>query len=26
MPLWPIFPAAVEPLREKAFDAHIPIG
>src|SRR4051794_20741976 len=23
-PVWPIFSAAVEPLRQKAFDAHIP--
>jgi hypothetical protein len=26
MPVWPIFSAAVEPLRQKAFDAHIRIG
>ena len=25
-PVWPIFSAAVEPLRQKAFDAHTPIG
>src|SRR5947209_13293164 len=25
-PGWPIFSAAVEPLRQKAFDAHIPLG
>jgi hypothetical protein len=25
-PVWPIFSAAVEPLRQKAFDAHIRIG
>jgi hypothetical protein len=24
-PVWPIFSAAVEQLREKAFDAHMPI-